>query len=133
MSVFNLLDWRVITSVMPFIGIFSCFYLLISRKICTKRIAVSTSVALFLMLWLLLTWADWGSAVFVASYQIMWVRLILLVIAALIAFEIKSQRRAIAILRLKNVRVYNQNEALIINLHQLQHKINLLEKEDHHG
>ena len=124
MSLHTLLDWRFITSLLPFIGIFSCFYLLISRKVCTKRMAVSTAVALFLMMWLLLTWADWGSAVFVASYQIMWVRIILLTIAALIAFELQTQRRFIRMLRAKNVRLKNQNDALIKNLHILQAKIN---------
>ena len=131
--IYDLINWRTITYIMPFIGITSCFYLLISRKVCTKRIAVSTSVCLFLMVWLLLTWADWGSVVFVASYQIMWVRIILLLIGLLLAYEIRSQRQFISQLKHKNVYLERKNDSLTTNLHILQNQIDKLKEGNQHG
>lgn len=126
MSLYSIFDWRVITYLIPFLGLIIGAYLLISHKICTKRIAVSTAISLSLMLWLLLTWADWGSEHFVASYQIMWVRIILLIITGLITYELRAQRKYIKALRVKNNRLNNQNQALIKNLSEFKERVEAL-------
>lgn len=126
MSIYTLLDWRFINLAAPFIGLISCAYLFFSRKTCTKRVAVSTAVALSLMFWLMLTWADWGSVTFVASYQTMWARVILLTISLLIAYELRHYTRLNRFLLAKNKQLQlekKQLQAIIYRLEaQLTHK-----------
>ena len=122
MSVYTLLDWRFINLAVPFIGLISCAYLFFSRKTCTKRVAVSTAVALSLMFWLMLTWADWGSLSFVASYQTMWARVILLVISLLIAYELRYYTRQSRFLRAKNNQLQLEKKQLQAVIHRLETK-----------
>ena len=124
MSIYTLLDWRFINLAVPFIGLMSCAYLFFSHKTCTKRIAVSTAVALSLMFWLMLTWADWGSVVFVASYQTMWARIILLVISILIAHELRYYTRLNRYLRAKNNQLLLEKKQLQAIVHRLEAKTN---------
>lgn len=124
MSIYTLLDWRFINLAVPFIGLMSCAYLFFSHKTCTKRIAVSTAVALSLMFWLMLTWADWGSVVFVASYQTMWARVILLVISLLIAHELRYYTRLNRYLRAKNNQLLLEKKQLQAIVHRLEAKTN---------
>lgn len=109
---YAIFEWHAVTYAIPFIGIVLCFFLLLNNKICTKRKAVSTAISLFLMMWLLLTWADWGSNNS-PSYQILWVRLIMLVIAVLVVFELKQLRLKLLRLSSTNRRLKKQNIALI--------------------
>lgn len=120
MSIYTLLDWRFINLAVPFIGLISCAYLFFSRKTCTKRVGVSTAVALSLMFWLMLTWADWGSLAFVASYQTMWARVILLVISLLIAYEMRYYTRLNRFLRAKNNQLQLEKEQLHAIIHRLE-------------
>ena len=124
MSIYTLLDWRFINLAVPFIGLMSCAYLFFSHKTCTKRVAVSTAVALSLMFWLMLTWADWGSVVFVASYQTMWARVILLVISLLIAHELRYYTRLNRYLRAKNNQLLLEKKQLQAIVHRLEAKTN---------
>lgn len=123
MNMYLLLDWRLINLAVPFIGLISCAYLFFSRKTCTKRIAVSTAVALSLMFWLMLTWADWGSLVFVASYQTMWARVILLVISLLIAYELRYYTRLIRFMRAKNNQLLLEKKQLQAIIYRLETKL----------
>lgn len=123
MNIYLLLDWRLINLAVPFIGLISCAYLFFSRKTCTKRIAVSTAVALSLMFWLMLTWADWGSLVFVASYQTMWARVILLVISLLIAYELRYYTRLIRFMRAKNNQLLLEKKQLQAIIYRLETKL----------
>lgn len=120
MSIYTLLDWRFINLAVPFIGLISCAYLFFSHKTCTKRVAVSTAVALSLMFWLMLTWADWGSLSFVASYQTMWARVILLVISLLIAYELRYYTRLSRFLRAKNNQLQLEKKQLHAIIHRLE-------------
>ena len=122
MSIYTLLDWRFINLAVPFIGLISCAYLFFSRKTCTKRVAVSTAVALSLMFWLMLTWADWGSLTFVASYQTMWARVILLVISLLMAYELRHYTRLNRFLRAKNNQLQLEKKQLHAIIHRLETK-----------
>ena len=122
MSIYTLLDWRFINLAVPFIGLISCAYLFFSRKTCTKRVAVSTAVALSLMFWLMLTWADWGSLSFVASYQTMWARVILLVISLLMAYELRHYTRLNRFLRAKNNQLQLEKKQLHAIIHRLETK-----------
>lgn len=120
MNIYHLLDWRLINLAAPFIGLTSCAYLLFSHKTCTKRIAVSTAVCLSIMFWLMLTWADWGSTVFVASYQTMWARVLLLIISTLIAYELRHYTRLNRFMRAKNIQLQKEKRQLHITISKLK-------------
>lgn len=123
MTIYQLLDWHWINLAAPFIGLISCAYLLISHKTCTKRIAVSTAACLSIMFWLMLTWADWGSLVFVASYQTMWARVLLLMISLLIAHELRHYTRLVRFLRAKNYRLQQEKIQLQITISKLKKQL----------
>lgn len=115
-----LLSWHAVNAVMPFLGIIASGYILYSNKTCTANKAVSTALSLSLMLWLMLVWADWGSAVFTPSYQSMWARILLLIVSALIMFELRRNtivsqqlRRANADLKRENQRLRVTNQLLL--------------------
>lgn len=129
MSIYTLLDWRFINLAVPFIGLMSCAYLFFSHKTCTKRIAVSTAVALSLMFWLMLTWADWGSVVFVASYQTMWARIILLVISILIAHELRYYTRLNRFMMTKNKQLQLEKKQLQAIIHRLETQLTHKDEE----
>ena len=123
MNIYYLLDWRLINLAAPFIGLASCAYLLFSHKTCTKRIAVSTAVSLSIMFWLMLTWADWGSLVFVASYQTMWARVLLLIISTLIAYELRNFTRLNRFMRAKNTQLRKEKQQLQITVSKLRKQL----------
>lgn len=127
MNIYSLLDWRLINLAVPFIGLVSCAYLLFSHKTCTKRIAVSTAVALSIMFWLMLTWADWGSMTFVASYQTMWARVLLLIISMLVAYELRHYTRLNRFMRAKNIQLQKEKRQLQITISKL--KTELINKD----
>lgn len=123
MNIYHLLDWRWINIVAPFLGLVSCAFLLLSSKTCTKRIAVSTAIALSIMFWLMLTWADWGSAVFVASYQTMWARVLLLIISILVAHELKHYTRLIRSMGSRNARLELEKKQLKAVIYKLESQL----------
>lgn len=129
MNIYYLLDWRWINLVAPFLGLVSCAFLLLSSKTCTKRIAVSTAIALSLMFWLMLTWADWGSAVFVPSYQTMWARVLLLIISILVAHELKYYTRLIRSMSNRNARLELERKQLRAVIYQLQAQLDDIKKD----
>lgn len=130
MNIYYLLDWRLINLAAPFIGLASCAYLLFSHKTCTKRIAVSTAVSLSIMFWLMLTWADWGSLVFVASYQTMWARVLLLIISTLIAYELRHYTRLNRFMRAKNTQLRKEKQQLQITVSKLRKQLATKENYD---
>lgn len=130
MNIYHLLDWRLINLAAPFIGLASCAYLLFSHKTCTKRIAVSTAVSLSIMFWLMLTWADWGSLVFVASYQTMWARVLLLIISTLIAYELRHYTRLNRFMRAKNTQLRKEKQQLQITVSKLRKQLTTKENYD---
>lgn len=130
MNIYYLLDWRLINLAAPFIGLASCAYLLFSHKTCTKRIAVSTAVSLSIMFWLMLTWADWGSLVFVASYQTMWARVLLLIISTLIAYELRNFTRLNRFMRAKNTQLRKEKQQLQITVSKLRKQLATKENYD---
>ena len=120
MNIYSILDWHWINLAAPFVGLASCAYLLFSHKTCTKRIGVSTAVALSIMFWLMLTWADWGSLTFVASYQTMWARVLLLIISTLIAYELRHYTRLNRFMRAKNIQLQKEKRQLQITISKLK-------------
>ena len=130
MNIYYLLDWRLINLAAPFIGLASCAYLLFSHKTCTKRIAVSSAVSLSIMFWLMLTWADWGSLVFVASYQTMWARVLLLIISTLIAYELRHYTRLNRFMRAKNTQLRKEKQQLQITVSKLRKQLATKENYD---
>ncbi len=123
MSIYHLLDWRWINLVTPFLGLASCAFLLLSSKTCTRRMAVSTAISLSIMFWLMLTWADWGSAVFVASYQTMWARVLLLIISILVAHELKHYTRLIRSISSRNARLELEKKQLRAVIYKLESQL----------
>lgn len=123
MTIYQIFDWHVINLAAPFVGLVSCARMLISHKTCTKRIAVSTAAALSIMFWLMLTWADWGSVHFVPSYQTMWARVLLLIIAALAAYELRNYTKMTAHMRAKNHRLLKDKRQLQITVNQLEKQL----------
>lgn len=120
-SIYYLLDWRWINALSPFIGLIGGVWVFYSHKTCTKRKAVSTAVSMSIMLWLMLVWADWGSLVFVPSYQSMWSRVILLIVSTLIIYELRRHT-------IQNHRLKRSNEKLTYELKQLKRSHKVLNK-----
>lgn len=89
MNIDYLIDWRFFNALIPFAGILIMAYTLFSGKICTQGKIISTSVVLCIFYWLMLMWADWGSAVFVPSRQTMTARVIILIVTILIMAELR--------------------------------------------
>lgn len=129
MTIYDLLDWRWINLIAPFLGLLSCVFLLLSSKTCTKRMAVSTAISLSIMFWLMLTWADWGSAVFVASYQTMWARVLLLIISILVAYELKHYTRLIRSMSVRIRRLELEKKQLKAVIYQLQAQLDDIKKD----
>ena len=123
MTIYQILDWHWINLAAPFVGLISCARILFSHKTCTKRIAVSSAVALFIMFWLMLTWADWGSIKFVPSYQTMWARLLLLIIATLVAYELRNYTKIMNFMRTKNRRLLREKRQLQITINKLESQL----------
>lgn len=107
-----LFNWHVINGAMPFFGILASAYILFSKKTCTANKAISTALSLSIMLWLMLIWADWGSAVFAPSYQSMWARIFLLIVSALIMFELRRNTINIQKLHRTNSDLKRDNQRL---------------------
>ena len=124
MTIYQILDWHWINLAAPFIGLVSCARILISHKTCTKRIAVSSAVALSIMFWLMLTWADWGSIEFIPSYQTMWARVLLLIIATLVAYELRNYTRIMNVMRNKNRRLLREKRQLQTAINKLESQLN---------
>ena len=72
------------------------------------------------MFWLMLTWADWGSLTFVASYQTMWARVLLLIISTLIAYELRHYTRLNRFMRAKNIQLQKEKRQLQITISKLK-------------
>lgn len=116
---YNILDWHWVNLVAPFIGLLGCLVMFFSSKTCTVGKAVSTAVSLSMVMWLMLIWADWGSAVFAPSYQSMWSRLLVIAISMLVMFELKrltierhQREHDIKVLMRKNQALITQNKIL---------------------
>lgn len=120
----HLLSWHAVNAVMPFLGIIASGYILYSNKTCTANKAISTALSLSLMLWLMLVWADWGSAVFTPSYQSMWSRILLLIVSALIMFELRRNTIDKQKLSRVNASLIKENQRLNTINQLLQQKIN---------
>lgn len=119
-----LLSWHAVNAVMPFLGMIASGYILYSNKTCTANKAVSTALSLSLILWLMLVWADWGSAVFTPSYQSMWARILLLIVSALIMFELRRNTIDKQKLSRTNASLIKENQRLNTINQLLQQKIN---------
>ena len=109
---YALLDWRLINVIAPFIGITVCVYLLMSKNACTVQKSVSTILALGVLLWLMLIWADWGSAVFEPSYQSALARMIMIIMMLITAFVLRRSTKRSRSLSIKIKILSAENELL---------------------
>ncbi len=112
MITLNFLDWHLLNTLSPFIGLIACSYVLFSHKTSTHRKAISSAVSIAAMMWLMLIWADWGSITFQASYQTMISRLMLLVASSLIMYELRFYTRTNRILSVSNMELSAENNQL---------------------
>ena len=109
---YALLDWRLINVIAPFIGITVCFYLLMSKNACTVQKSVSTILALGVLSWLMLIWADWGSTVFEPSYQSALSRIIMVIMMLIVAFVLRRATKRNRSLSIKTIILSAENELL---------------------
>ena len=107
-----LLDWRTINTIAPFIGMALCVYLLLSKHACTVQKSVSTILALGVLSWLMLTWADFGSTVFEPSYQSAIARVGMVVMMFFAAFVLRRSTKKNRALYIKNTILSAENELL---------------------
>lgn len=128
---YALLDWHWINAVAPFAGMTVCVYLLLSKNTCTVQKSVSSILALGVLSWLMLIWADWGSTVFEPSYQSALARVITVLMMLIVAFVLRRStkrnqriRRINADLRRDNQRLTTANRSLLDNLNDQQGIIN---------
>ncbi|MDO5769003.1 MAG: hypothetical protein Q4P13_05820 [Psychrobacter sp.] len=105
-------SWDRINLVLPFIGLIFGGYLMLTPRVCTKKKTISSIIILFGLMWLALMWADYGSAVFSASRQSFAARVILLMIMALFALALRSQKKSHIHDQLIIARLTTENEAL---------------------
>ena len=109
---YALLDWRLMNHIAPFIGITVCVYLLMSKNTCTVQKSISTILALGVLSWLLLIWADWGSTVFEPSYQSALARLIMVFMMLIVAFVLRRATKRKQSLSIKTRILSAENELL---------------------
>lgn len=84
------LNWEMINYCVPFLGLLLCATMLFNKHYCTKRKSISTLVVFFALMWLNLTWADFGSDTFTPSRQSMTARILLVLIMVLILVYVRS-------------------------------------------
>lgn len=123
MITLNFLDWRLLNTLSPFIGLIACSYVLFSHKTSTHRKAISSAVSIAALMWLMLIWADWGSLTFQASYQTMISRLMLLVASSLIMYELRFYTRTNRILSVSNMELSAENNQLHVQIDQLHQQL----------
>lgn len=111
-SLYLLLDWRLLNVTAPFIGITLCVYLLLSKNTCTAQKSVSTILALGVLSWLMLVWADWGSIVFEPSYQSALARIIMVVMMMIMTFVLRRATKRNRSLSIKTKILFAENELL---------------------
>lgn len=109
---YALFDWRLINLIAPFIGITVCVYLLMSKNTCTVQKSISTILALGVLSWLMLIWADWGSTIFEPSYQSALARVIMVFMMLIVAFVLRRATKRNRSLSIKTKILSAENELL---------------------
>ncbi|WLG15050.1 hypothetical protein Q6344_06875 [Psychrobacter cibarius] len=109
---YALLDWRLINLIAPFVGITVCVYLLMSKNTCTVQKSISTILALGVLSWLMLIWADWGSTIFEPSYQSALARVIMVFMMLIVAFVLRRATKRNRSLSIKTRILSAENELL---------------------
>lgn len=109
---YALFDWRLINLIAPFIGITVCVYLLMSKNTCTVQKSISTILALGVLSWLMLIWADWGSTIFEPSYQSALARVIMVFMMLIVAFVLRRATKRNRSLSIKTRILSAENELL---------------------
>ena len=109
---YALFDWRLINLIAPFIGITVCVYLLMSKNTCTVQKSISTILALGVLSWLMLIWADWGSTIFEPSYQSALARVIMVFMMLIVAFVLRRATKRNRSLSIKTRILSTENELL---------------------
>ncbi|MGP4716884.1 hypothetical protein ACTXGL_09635 [Psychrobacter sp. T6-6] len=109
---YALFDWRLINLIAPFIGITVCVYLLMSKNTCTVQKSISTILALGVLSWLMLIWADWGSTIFEPSYQSALARVIMVFMMLIVAFVLHRATKRNRSLSIKTRILSAENELL---------------------
>lgn len=88
---FTNIDYMLtINRLTPIVAIFLALIALFSRRFITKDCVSSSILHLTIIFWVMLVWADWGSAVFHPSKQTVVARCLMVVILWLIVLLIKN-------------------------------------------
>lgn len=84
------LIWQNFNLAIPMIGLLLAAWMFFSNKTCTAKKSVSSQVVFFGLTWLVLTWADFGSATFIPSRQTYIARLLILITMIMSALYARS-------------------------------------------
>ncbi|WP_201505412.1 hypothetical protein [Psychrobacter aestuarii] len=87
-------------------------YLLLSKHACTVQKSVSTILALGVLSWLMLVWADFGSTVFEPSYQSTIARVGMVFMMFFAAFVLRRATKQGRALKIKNTILSAENKQL---------------------
>ena len=100
---------QTINNITPYVGLFLCAVLMLSRRYCTKRKSTSTLIVLYAFIWLGLLWADVGSYVFTPSIHTIFARVLLVLSMAVLMLDIAGNTKRIN--RLKStIRELKEND-----------------------
>ena len=83
-----------------------------SKNVCTVQKSVSTILALGVLSWLMLIWADWGSTAFEPSYQSALSRIIMVIMMLIVAFVLRRATKRNRSLSIKTIILSAENELL---------------------
>ena len=88
---FTNIDYMLsINRLTPIVAIFLALIALFSRRFITKDCVSSSVLHLTIVFWVMLIWADWGSAVFHPSKQTIVARCLMVVILGLVVLLIRN-------------------------------------------
>lgn len=86
------IDWLIVVNrITPFLALIMVATTLFSSRWGTKGKLASTILHLFIVLWVLLIWADWGSDIFSPSRQTTLARVVIFLIMYLMLSDIRHK------------------------------------------
>jgi len=101
----------------PIIAISMTLIALFSRRYITKDCVSSSILHLNIVFWVMLVWADWGSAVFTPSKHTVIARCLMVVILWLIVLLIKNYSKLFRRMKSDNQALVDENKRLKQLLH----------------
>lgn len=115
---FTNIDYMLsINRLTPIVAIFLTLIALFSRRFITKDCVSSSILHLTIIFWVMLIWADWGSAVFHPSKQTVVARCLMVVILGLVVILIRNYSKIFRRMKSDNQALVDENNRLKQLLH----------------